>query len=339
MKRLISLFSLLITVFSVNFDFKAAVITAITDNGAWSSAASWDLNRAPVCGDTIVVPLGIDLNITQNVNLDDINPLCSAVKINIFGSIRFFNGRKMFLAPGACFTVESGGLIRQSPIGGGASEYIAIDNVKIWQASQGNLAGLASFGCPIILPVTFESMTLTQESNIISIEWSVSTENNLSHYELFASKDGMNWESIYIQQSAGNTSHHKSYNFRYTIEENMQTIYFKLKSVDLDGKEFNLALEALSLNASYILGDKDLTIFPNPATESSVVTILVNKQSAGDVELRFYDYAGKLISSSSLKAEKGNNQFALEINNLQKGSYFVSVNSDENNYKQKLVIR
>ena len=52
------LYSLLIALFAVSFTFANNLITVVNNNGSWKSKSTWNLNRIPKDGDTVVIPHG-----------------------------------------------------------------------------------------------------------------------------------------------------------------------------------------------------------------------------------------------------------------------------------------
>ncbi|MFN5415763.1 MAG: T9SS type A sorting domain-containing protein [Flavobacteriia bacterium] len=334
MKPFITYISLLITVFSINFDSKAAIITAITNGGTWAAPASWDLGRAPECGDTINVPFGININITTNVDLDDADPLCSAVRISIAGSIRFANGRKMRLAPGACFSVENGGLVRPSPVGMGSSENISIDGDILWRAADGNLSGPATMGCPILLPVTFISLNITQQELAFYLNWNVNEEENVSHYNVYLSENGYNWEKNVTVQALEKSS----YETRLASTNDNQEFYIKLESVDVDGKAFILAIEAVKLDISSLSSLNEINIFPNPTVQNSNASIVFELNSTQEIMIQVIDFTGKVILEKVIISEKGQNLIPIETSLIQHGNYIVLLKTNDISLNQKLTI-
>jgi len=339
MKPILTLMSLLITMFSINFDCKGAIITAITDGASWSNVTAWDLGRAPSCGDTIIVPAGIDLRITTTVDLDNGDPLCGAVRISISGSIAFSNGRKMRLATGACMSVENGGRVRQSFTGGGSSESITIGGEEVWKAGDGNLVGSATMGCPVVLPVTLVSFVINQDLESYSILWKVAQEKDLAFYQLFVSENGYNWESINTQTGAGTTTTEQNYQYRYirNANENVQ-LYFKLQSTDLNGKVNVLAIETVKIDLSKILNENEITIYPNPSVSNNIVNVAFETITSDEIVIEIVDFTGKVILQKFESVEKGQNSILLETKDLIKGNYLVNVKSNQFNLNKKLTV-
>lgn len=335
MKTFITSFSLLITFFSINFDFKAITITAIATNVSWTTASSWDLGRVPECGDTIIVPAGSTIRITEDVNLNTGDPLCSAVKIEISGRLSFSAGAKIRLAPGACFVVHPGGVISPSAKGGGASENITIDNVRIWQASDGPLFGPASFGCGVVLPLTLVNFDAYLIANELTANWTTASESNLNTFTVEISLDGLNWipvRTIRADNSTTSAQYGFTNNIEITIDEES---YIKLSSIDFDGKTVTLSTKVLNQN---IAKEKNtLNIFPNPANRNENITLAINSDF-NFTKIEIFNQYGTLVYSNSIELNKNNKIQLMNQIPQEAGNYFVSLSNESEILKNKFVI-
>ena len=94
----------------------------------------------------------------------------------------------------------------------------------------------------------------------------------------------------------------------------MTKAYYRLRSVDYDGKS----------EVSHIIyiertSGSDFEIFPNPANDVLYLNFKMENYQNGNVSL--FDLNGKLVQQSVLNYS--NNK--LNINDLQKGIYFIEV--------------
>ncbi|WP_298238221.1 T9SS type A sorting domain-containing protein [uncultured Algibacter sp.] len=116
-----------------------------------------------------------------------------------------------------------------------------------------------------------------------------------------------------------------------------ETIYVRVWSnVNEEKGTFNICateLPSLSIKDSSI---NSFAIFPNPA--SNIVNFKFDNNYSGNISLKIYDLAGKLVLSS--KKEIHNRRIQVNISNLLSGLYIVKVvNDNENKIVQKLIIR
>jgi hypothetical protein len=333
MKRVLITLSLVITMFSINFDSKAAITTAIM-NGNWNSPFTWS-HGVPSCGDTIIIPESIRVTITHNVNLDVAgDPLCAAVRIIVSGSLRFENGRKLTLALGACMSIEIGATVGPSSKGGGASEAIYIGPDRVWQASEGVITGPSMLGCPVLLPVELISFNVNQIISGFQFIWEVASEVDVDYYEIEYSEDGQRWEKLLTKSTLNVEKFNVKYDVEVSKKVNSEIVYFRLSNIDIDGTRKALSTIAQKIKSN---SSDDLSIFPNPVINGNSFEILLNENLQSETIILITDQMGKTVLSKILqKSEKG--KIVIENGNLNSGTYFVSVLNDKQQLKSKVTI-
>lgn len=337
MKRILTFMSFLLTVFAMKLDLNAAIITAISSGGAWNTSTSWDLGRVPECGDTILIPSGIELKVTDNVDLNTGSVACDAVRLNVDGRLRFSAGKKIKLAPGACMNVGADGSVVPSAKGGGASESITIDLEKIWEASNGPLFGPFTMGCMVILPVTLVSFEVNNRANSFNLDWYVHSENELAYYELYVSRNGYDWELIHMQM-ARNSEEESHYAMTYQLKDiTTDYIYFKLSSTNFNGSKQMLALSTTPYE--FKVEDTDqLVLIPNPVEKNSLTIIAFELENDEEFEITAIDNFGKVVVQDKMNGNKGTNSFVIENDRLKAGIYTIQVKNAEKMTSSKLIV-
>src|SRR5258705_4376469 len=82
------LYSVIIVILTVNFNFANPVINSITANGNWKNISTWNLSRVPAGGDTVVIPAG------KIVVIDNVENLSTeSLYIKVYGILKFTNGK------------------------------------------------------------------------------------------------------------------------------------------------------------------------------------------------------------------------------------------------------
>src|SRR6516162_4922289 len=94
-------------VFAAVATAQAGVITAVVSNGNWGTNSTWDLNRKPQDGDTIVIPANIVVLFNSDQNLN-------GVLIKIYGTLNMNGGKKLNLDDTSLIRVYAGGTIMGS---------------------------------------------------------------------------------------------------------------------------------------------------------------------------------------------------------------------------------
>ena len=94
--------------------------------------------------------------------------------------------------------------------------------------------------------------------------------------------------------------------------------------------DFVLSYTATGIQKSKV---KQATIFPNPS--NSQIQIALNTMDSNvESKVEFYDITGKLVKSTTLQ----NAQTPININDLNKGIYFLRITNTDGVYSSKLVV-
>ncbi len=80
---------------------------------------------------------------------------------------------------------------------------------------------------------------------------------------------------------------------------------------------------------------QDLQLFPQPATDNVNLVLTTNTTDA--MNLQVVDLAGKVISSSNIDVQAGQNTINLDVSNFASGMYFVQLSNDEGIATTKLI--
>jgi hypothetical protein len=180
------------------------------------------------------------------------------------------------------------------------------------------------------LPVKLSSFTGRYSNGIAVLDWQTSQELNSDHFELFRSYDAIDFISVAKIASAGfsNTIKNYSYNDRVGGANN---VYYRLKQVDINGKETFSSIVKLSLGTK-----TGVEIFPNPFNNNFTVTLSSVKATVATLKIQ--NIAGQVVYSKIISVTKGNN--SIVVNNLPSslnpGIYYVTIINDEINFNSKL---
>jgi hypothetical protein len=144
-----------------------AKTTSSVTSGNWNNSATWS-NGVPVAGDIITISTG-DVVITQvHINFVGNNTPTSLV---LDGTLTFKAGKKIYLACGSYFKLNTTGTILKG-CGGGNCNLISICGTTEWNAGDGTIIGtnvndaayyLAGIGSPLVLPCSVSTTTLYEE--------------------------------------------------------------------------------------------------------------------------------------------------------------------------------
>ena len=167
------------------------------------------------------------------------------------------------------------------------------------------------------LPIVLKTFAVKKENNYAKINWVTASETNNDYFTIERSVDGINFTEIKKIKGAGNSNEQINYSI---IDEDIQqgTNYYRLKQTDFDGKYTYSKIQAV--NFDDVL-KPDFNIYPNPA---STFVQIKGKDIKGK-SVKIYDITGKLL----ITFEKLKSFEKLNISNLQKGMYFVTINNSK----------
>jgi hypothetical protein len=125
-----------------------------------------------------------------------------------------------------------------------------------------------------ILPVKFQSLEATPSSNSVTLKWMVAAEEHLSGYDVEKSIDGKNFSKIGFVSASNQPS------YSFLDSKASATIYYRIRSVDLDGRYAFSTIALVKAGKSLIV----LNAYPSPfvnsfsldhgtATTGSLITI------------------------------------------------------------------
>ena len=145
------------------------------------------------------------------------------------------------------------------------------------------------------------------------LTWQTTSEQNTQHFNVERSANGeTDFQSIGTIKATGNSQSVKNYQF--SDETPLSISYYRLRSIDLDGKEqfSKIVSVARSKNGS-------LKVYPTLATDKLTVS-LDNPDSQPYI---IFDLVGKMMQSGQIQGQK-----ELTINTLSTGTYILKVGSE-----------
>jgi len=180
------------------------------------------------------------------------------------------------------------------------------------------------------LPVTLVDFSGINQGSSNLLKWITSSEDNVLHFELQGSGDGIAYQTISIIP-ATNSASGSAYSKKDIPSWKSQTTFYRLKIVDRDGKFRYSDIVSIQMTFS-----STLVIAENPFDASLKITI--NSLRSEKIDLKLYDAAGKLVAKKIFTSNQGIN--LVQFNNLKqlpKGSYLLEVMSREQRSTKKLI--
>jgi hypothetical protein len=147
-----------------------------------------------------------------------------------------------------------------------------------------------SIGPQIIpLPVDFIGLVATRDNNnAVNLKWDVSDEVNVQEYQVERSENGAYFTSVGTVNSKGKSL----YTFT-NANAPVKTLFYRIKSIDIDGRFKYSGILRLTANSSNSFSDR-LLAYPSPAKDE--VTITHKKLTAG-ARMTLISLDGKIIKT------------------------------------------
>jgi hypothetical protein len=185
-----------------------------------------------------------------------------------------------------------------------------------------------------LLPVSIFNFGGAIKNYEAYLNWSTAMETNNKGFYVERSKDGREFTDIGFVAGAGNSTQVKNYSFTDggLKDINVNTTYYRLKQVDIDG-QFHYS-GVLALNMQNVTSK--LRLYPNPAND--VATVETNLDVASKVHVRVVSGNGKVVQDFDKGVlNPGLQQIYISTSNLAKGSYIVQLTVGNDHYSQIMV--
>lgn len=194
-----------------------------------------------------------------------------------------------------------------------------------------------SYPNQITLPVKLESFTaiLNNNSNKVDLRWITSYEKNVSHFVVEKSTDGKTYSDAGVVFAYGNSGDMMNYTFTDQVSKQENIIYYRLRSVDADGK-FDYSATRIIRAAKQTENTVTILTYPNPVTSELRITI-PNSWQGKKVTYELLN-AGAQVAK---RAETGSSSQTetMNVNSLTPGLYVVRVSCGAETATQKIIKR
>lgn len=185
------------------------------------------------------------------------------------------------------------------------------------------------------LPVTLTRFTATLLQNSqVKVDWATSMEINCKEFVVQRSYDGKIFTNGETVTGNGTTNFVHTYSLTDDVASfTGTTVYYRLKQIDLDGKE----------NLSKILPVKlqdntsaSVIVSPNPFKD--FINIILQWNATEMVSAKIFSVQGREILSQQMQVNKGNNNVKIsDLSNLPSGNYILQIVSPSQKIIQKIV--
>lgn len=166
------------------------------------------------------------------------------------------------------------------------------------------------------LPLEFANFIAQKQNNDVLLKWQTNSEKNTNRFEIQRSTDGINFTTINLKPTAGNSSSIKNYAYR-DLTPFFGVNYYKIKTFDNDGTVYYSDIKSVLFDLS---NNNEIAIYPNPAKDE--INISWDKKNKPSIEVAIYSTFGKKIQSfKNISSEN----LKINVGNLPQGVYLLDV--------------
>jgi hypothetical protein len=185
----------------------------------------------------------------------------------------------------------------------------------------------------INLPVELSHFDAVKYDDRINVNWVTESEFNNDYFAIERSTDAKNFKEIYTLKADGNSNSTKSYSYSdYDISSLTNTVYYRLKQVDVDGTYVYsnvVSVEVLNNNTS--IG----RVYKN---QSDIVIEVNSKSENKSFELKLIDISGAVVYNNTINISKGISKTQIPISTLSRGIYIIVFSGDNESIYKKFVL-
>lgn len=171
------------------------------------------------------------------------------------------------------------------------------------------------------LPLTLLSFSAEKQNENALLEWTVAQQINVSYYEVQRSINAVDFSPVGKVDAINSANSNKDYSYTDALNDiNANTIYYRLRMVDIDGNFTYSSVKFISLAGT----DNNLIqVFPNPAT--SYVIIKFGAIVQGNYVLAISNAAGKQVMMKQMEIAPNSTFYIHRGANMAAGTYFISI--------------
>jgi hypothetical protein len=186
-------------------------------------------------------------------------------------------------------------------------------------------SGPPEFCGGVILPIRLLEFNADVAGDEVLVKWSTATEINVDYITVQRSVDGHTFADIGTVKAFGNSKTIRNYSLT-DDEPVIGNLYYRLHSVDFDGKEeFSRVIAVRYLSSSAV------QIFPNPASKQ--VDIQLNFIPAEQTTHVLTDLWGRIIAQFTTRKQRE----TLQVPDIKPGVYFLKTKSGKDLFLNRVV--
>lgn len=185
--------------------------------------------------------------------------------------------------------------------------------------SRTNITSFSPFGIMnnnATLPLTFLSFSAQKcNNNQVCLNWKTANEQNVSHFEIERSTDGIRFITIGTKSADNQIQNTYTAIDDIAALQNNKKIYYRIKEVDIDGRGKQSVVRLIQTDS------KSITVYPSFITNS----FMVQNDANVKMQLQLSGTDGKLMMKQMIN--QGTNVVSTE--QLSRGVYFYRITGND----------
>ncbi|WP_167855296.1 T9SS type A sorting domain-containing protein [Hymenobacter wooponensis] len=179
-----------------------------------------------------------------------------------------------------------------------------------------NNAAAIKTGVSAPLPVELTRFVATAVAADAKLSWTTASERNSKHFEIERSLDGRTFERLSKLPAQGNKNQRTDYVYTDANVRHLTTqpLYYRLRQVDLDGKEQFSSVQVVRFTQE----PGAVVIYPNPA--ATTATLDLSALPAATYAIQICDALGRVVLNTQAT---GGQHTPLAIESLPRGLYLL----------------
>lgn len=187
---------------------------------------------------------------------------------------------------------------------------------------------------PAALPALIDDFYISTSNNLNTINWVTLNEQNMNHYVVEHSTNGIQFNTLSILQAKNNSIIKNSYKYSHAGSIS-STNFYRLKAVELDGKFCYSNI----LKCSRSIDNTALIIAPNPV-KNHLLQIQLTQLIADSYQLMIYDNFGKICYTKIILHQGDNASMFINLpGSLSSGIYNAKILSDKVTLSKQFILQ
>lgn len=171
------------------------------------------------------------------------------------------------------------------------------------------------------LPLTLLGFSAEKQNDNALLKWTVTQQINVSYYEIQRSINAVDFSRVGKVNAVYNTNLNNNYSYTDALNNvNSNTIYYRLRMVDRDGKFVYSPVKFISLADNE---NNLIQLFPNPATNYFIIKF--GSVVQGNYIVAISDAAGKQVMTKQMEIAPNSTFYFHRGSNMAAGTYFISI--------------